>query len=223
MAAITMIAAPGTTHVAVRLGAGTISARRAAASSGLERCCNGLAIDAVTRNRRASSSIPFSRCVPVLWNVIPAPRRCLRTEAGTRTSPGLHRHHPSGGVHGETARLAALELELAERDAGPDVDAERTDSLRDRDGASDRVDRTVERREEAVAGRVVLATTEPTQFPADELMVAADQLGPSTIPQLGRDRRRADDVREQDRSETTPGGRRSPLHVAVPLSRRERG
>jgi hypothetical protein len=53
-------------------------------------------------------------------------------------------------------------------------EAELAERLRDRGGATDGADRSIEGHEEAVAGGVDLAPTEPTELLADERMMPFD-------------------------------------------------
>ena len=87
-------------------------------------------------------------------------------------------------------------------DTRSDLDPELPDPVRDRAGASDRVRRTIEAREEAVAGRIELPSPEALQLCANDRVVTADQIAPPLVTELGRDLRVADDVREQDGERT---------------------
>ena len=65
----------------------------------------------------------------------------------------------------------------------------------------DRPCRAVKGGEEAVAGRVHLLAAEAPQLRADGLVMLLKQLAPGAVPQLGRSRGGADDVREENRRE----------------------
>src|SRR4051794_949122 len=68
-------------------------------------------------------------------------------------------------------------------------------------GAGDSARRRVECGEEAVAGRVHLAPTEPLELAANQLVVLLEQVAPRSISQLRRAARRFDDVREKHRGQ----------------------
>src|SRR5919201_3168968 len=63
------------------------------------------------------------------------------------------RRHARADVHGDAADLAVDELALTRVQPCADVQVERADAVADRARAADRPRRSVERREEAVAGR----------------------------------------------------------------------
>ena len=207
-------------HRPVRLGPGTISARRAAASSGTSGVATGSPSTAVTTNRRVSSSRPFNRCVPCSRNVIPAPETMSRTEAGTRTSPGPPTDITRAAVFTATPLgLPLSKLELAERHAGPGCRCPasgRSPRPRRRNGShrsGGRASRRSRRRPCRARGHRTCAA--PGGRAGDDDRSALPSGGSPPC----RDRRRADDVREQDGSETTPGSCSSPLHVAECMSR----
>jgi hypothetical protein len=64
-------------------------------------------------------------------------------------------------------------------------------------------------REQAVASRVELAAAK-TEFPADDCVVRVEELSPTTVAQLLRALRRADDVGEKQRHQHTVGTRSGP-------------
>src|SRR6185503_6819249 len=67
------------------------------------------------------------------------------------------RGDPRADVNREPGNLVTMQLDLARVEACAHVESERPDSLGHRAGASDGARRPVERREEAVAGRIDLA------------------------------------------------------------------
>src|SRR5690349_14646775 len=85
------------------------------------------------------------------------------------------------------------------------VDAKTVYLLGDLGGASDPGGRLVEDREEAVAGRVDLAATEPFELAADDDVVAIEQPPILTIAKLHRLFGRADDVGKHHRREVPRG------------------
>src|SRR5438876_3093232 len=65
-------------------------------------------------------------------------------------------HDPCGCVHVDPARLAVMDLALADVQTGARLEPDGLGRVSDRISASDRLSRAVEGREEAVAGRVDL-------------------------------------------------------------------
>ena len=68
----------------------------------------------------------------------------------------------------------------------------------------------VERREEAVARRVHLPTTEPRELAADDLVVFLEELPPGAVAEVGSMGSRIDDIGEQD-------GREHPIRLGNQL------
>jgi len=110
---------------------------------------------------------------------------------------------PGPDVDRQSRRLAVDGLHLAGVDAGADLKVERADRIDDLLRTSDRSSRPVEGREEAVAGRVDLASPVASEQPADRPVVALQQLVPRSVSELESLPCRADDVGEQDRGEDT--------------------
>src|SRR5438876_201237 len=85
-----------------------------------------------------------------------------------------HEHLARSGNSGDTrtdvncdpADLSVDDLALARMQADTDVEAEPADRVADRASAADRPRRAVERREEAIAGRVHLGAAEAAQLAA---------------------------------------------------------
>ena len=97
----------------------------------------------------------------------------------------------------------AVDLHLARVDADPDLDAELAYRLRDRPGAADCARRTVECREEAVAGGVDLAPPVPGKLRSC-LRVMCGRADPARRdPQARRPLHGADDVGEHDRGQVS--------------------
>ena len=86
----------------------------------------------------------------------------------------------------------------------------------DRQRASDRSRRAVERGEEAVPGGVHLGPAEPAEQVPHDAVVTLDEIAPSRVAELRRFPGRTDDVREQDRREGH-GRRRSPARAGDEL------
>ena len=122
-----------------------------------------------------------------------------------------HGHHPRRRVHDEAPGLPADRLELPEADARPDLDPELSNGLGRCDRGPDRIRRSLERDEEPVARRVDLVPAEAAHRAPHDPMVPLDEFAPAGIPHLRRDRRRAHDVGEQDRSKTASSA--AALHV----------
>jgi hypothetical protein len=85
--------------------------------------------------------------------------------------------------------------------ARTDLEPERLYGLRDRLRASDRPSGPVERREEAIPGRVDLLPAVSREHPADDRVMSLQELAPSPVAELGRLCGRTDDVREHHGSE----------------------
>ena len=106
------------------------------------------------------------------------------------------------------AELAVDLLALAGVDARAHVDAELLDGGGDLGGRAERLRRLAERREEPVAGGVLLAAAEALQLGADQPAEPREQLVPARVAELRGQRGRSDDVEEEHRREA-PGDRRS--------------
>ena len=108
-----------------------------------------------------AAECPSASCVPRSANRMPEPETRSLTVLETRISPACAAEAMRAPVcTAMPCDLAARQLDLARVQAGPDLEAERAHGVADAAGAADRASRPVERREEAVAGRVDLAPTE---------------------------------------------------------------
>ena len=103
----------------------------------------------------------------------------------TSTSPGSARADTGTDVDSDPAAFAG-QLHLTRVQAGANVDAELVGRRRDGAGALDGPRRSVESREEAVAGGVDLAPAETRQLCAHEPVVALDELVPLAVAELPR-------------------------------------
>jgi hypothetical protein len=74
-------------------------------------------------------------------------------------------------MHGKTPDLASFDLDLARVQAGPDVDAERANTIRYRERTTDSARGPVERGEKAIATGVHLAARVASQLIAHDAMV----------------------------------------------------
>src|SRR5688500_827994 len=106
-------------------------------------------------------------------------------------------------MDGDAAYLAADDLDFTHVNGDPDLDLERLERLEDRPGTVDRLRRTLEHDEEAVAGRIELAPRETLQLAPHDRVVALEQLPPATVAQLARQLRGAHYVSEHHRREQT--------------------
>ena len=150
--------------------------------------------------------MPFRRWVPWSAKAKPEPATASRSVEETSTSPPFATPITlAADVDRDAADLALEDLRLPHVDARSDLDPELPDLVRDRAGASDRVRRTIEAREEAVAGRIELPPPEALQLSTNDRVVPADEIAPPPVTELGRDLRGADDVREQDGDEDARG------------------
>src|SRR5437867_7138897 len=105
---------------------------------------------------------------------------------------------PGADVDRDARNVGALELDLARVQARSDLQARLADGIADGHRATDGPSRTVERGQDPVSGRMDLPPPVPGELSPDDALVLADELLPSTVPQLGSRGGRADDVREQD-------------------------
>jgi hypothetical protein len=108
---------------------------------------------------------------------------------------------PRARVHRDARDLAVDQLALARVQAGADLEPEQAHRLDDRAGAPHGRPGRVERREEAVAGRIHLATAEPLELRTHERVVAGQQPRPAAVSQLHGALGRADDIGEEHRRE----------------------
>ena len=109
--------------------------------------------------------------------------------------------HPRPDVHRHPADAAVRHLHLAHMEAGADLEPDRLHRVDDRLGTADRTRRSVERREEAVASVIDLATPVSGEHRPHDAVMALDELVPGSIAQRDRSLGGSHDVREQDRCE----------------------
>ena len=88
-------------------------------------------------------------------------------------------------VDGDPHELVPYLLALAGVQAAADAHADRLHLVPNRHGASDCTRGCIEGRQEPIAGGVDLAPVEAGQLVADRLMVAAKEVAPRRVPELG--------------------------------------
>ena len=141
----------------------------------------------------------MSSCSPASSKTRPEPAVKSLTVELTRTSRGSGQRRDAGAdVDRDPADLAVDGLDLAGVDAGPDLDPEVPDAGSDGLGAMDGTGGSIERREEAVAGRIDLRAREPLKLASDDLVMGRDEVAPGGIADLGGPCGGTDDIGEQD-------------------------
>src|SRR3954463_12818618 len=105
----------------------------------------------------------------------------------------------------DAADVLAHQLDLAGVESAADLESQRTDTVADRDRATDRSRGAVEGREESVAGRVDLPAAMALEPSSDERAICVQQVAPPGITDLGSLTRRLDDVVEEDCGEHAVG------------------
>ena len=131
-------------------------------------------------------------------------------------------HHARADVDGEPSDLPLHQLDLADVQAGADLDPDLPDAVGDRARASDRVRGPVEPSEEPVPCGVELPAPESLQLRADDRVVPLDEGSPAKVAQIGRDLRRPHDVREEHgRQHGAASPRRHARQSARPVSQRQ--
>ena len=110
----------------------------------------------------------------VLEGQVRAFEKCVGGRGNHHVIGAAEGHHAGRGVHGEPANVVADELHLAGMDADPDLEIQLPDRVADRAGALDGRSGAVERDEEAVAGRIDLATPVPPDVATDDAVVLTD-------------------------------------------------
>jgi len=98
----------------------------------------------------------------------------------------------------DPVRVIAFPLDLAEMDAGPDVQTEVLDLPNGGERAPHSVSGPPEDGEEAVSGRVDLAAAMCFQLTADHASLGGEESRPPLIAEFASELRRADHVGEQD-------------------------
>src|SRR5206468_10375423 len=107
--------------------------------------------------------------------------------------------HTSADVYGEAADVVATHLTLARVQPGAHVEAERPADLTDGVGAADGARRTVEGRQQAVAGGLGLAAAEAVDLRPGGPIERVQERPPAGVTERRRPGGRADDVHEEDR------------------------
>ena len=92
----------------------------------------------------------------------------------------------------------SAQLDLAGVDGGSDLQVDRGQAVGQTEGAAQRSSRRVERRQDAIAGRLHQVAVPAGDLGANDLVVAIQNSPPATVPHGRRLLRRANDVREQD-------------------------
>ena len=124
----------------------------------------------------------------------------------TTVSAGRAAAHDSlTDMDGQAADVVAAMLDLPGVETDAYLDVEPMSGVPDRRRAPDRACGTVERREEAVAGRLDLLTAERGQLVAYPCVVRVEEFRPTAITHGRRPFRRADDVGEHHRREHAVG------------------
>ena len=108
-------------------------------------------------------------------------------------------HQPSGDMDGDPGRLAILVLDLAGMEPDPDGEPECGHLAHDLGGSGEGVGRSGERREEAVAGGVLLVALGPPEGGSDNTVVTGEDSRPGPVTETGGLLGRADDVAEEHR------------------------
>ena len=102
-------------------------------------------------------------------------------------------------MDGDAAHFFVQQFALASVKTGANFEVELSQAVSNRPPAVDGACGAVERREKPVAGRVDLLAAKPRELAPDLGMVLLKELAPGTVTEVSRSRRRADDVREEDR------------------------
>src|SRR5262249_48468889 len=102
-------------------------------------------------------------------------------------------------VNGDTADVVSVNIDFARMETTPDIDAEWAHLVDDRRGAAHGTGRTVKGRKKPVAQGLDLTTAKPSELLAHRIVMAVEQIAPSSVAKLRRPSRRVDDVSEQHR------------------------
>src|SRR5215813_10461712 len=92
--------------------------------------------------------------------------------------------HARADVNGDPTELLSNDLAFASMAPGTYFDAERADARRDRLSAANGSGRAIERRKEAVARRIDLASTKAHELSASQVVVAVEQLVPAMVAKV---------------------------------------
>lgn len=102
-------------------------------------------------------------------------------------------------MDGNSTEPPVLEFALSRVHPGPDLEAEVDDVVVESTGEGDRDRGDLERREEAVSGRIHFPATERDKPGAESGVVIPQQIGPRAVTELNQAGGRIDDVGEQHR------------------------
>ena len=180
--------------------------------------------DSTGRSRRTQGWTANSsqRCgTPFSWNSPrdsrarpePADDVADRARHEDLARPGL-RTDPSGDVHGEAGEIVTAPFALTRVDAGAHREPRGAGRLDDRDRGAHRAASGIERRDEAVAGRVDLPPAEAAELRAHDRIVRVQFATPGRVAEFGRVSGRVDDVGEEHR-------RQHPVRGPVPVPGQE--
>ena len=126
----------------------------------------------------------------------------------TPTVDGSANDSDAGGdVDRDTGDVVASKLDLTGMDTAADLHAELAGRVADGARARDRARRTVERRDEAVAGRVDFSAAEAGQLATYGLVVSVQHIAPPVVAELMGSFGGRHDVGEEDGGQDSVGGR----------------
>ena len=163
-----------------------------------------------TAKSRQVPGTPFKWCSPRSSNAIFGSHDEVLDRGGHEGLAGVGLGHDARAeVDRDASDVALDEVDLPRVQARSHVDADSSEALVDRFGASDGASGSVEGREESVTRRLHLSSFEPVERPTDELVMLGEELAPSGVSDLGRAVGRADDIGEEHGRE----------HAVVPRSR----
>ena len=168
----------------------------------------GLALRRDGSSRR-SPGRPLSSWRPKSAHSTPVPSSVSRTVAETTMSPCIaQRHHPGDHVHDDATHVPGAQLDLANVDRGPDIDAQGGHCTANRERRADRLLGAVEQSDDAVAAGLDQA---PAVLVDDALgqrvSLARVVLQPVLGAKLHRLCGRVDDVGHEHGAERAPAGR----------------
>src|SRR6185295_15021497 len=108
-------------------------------------------------------------------------------------------HDARGLVDGDPSHVCAHELDLSDVYAYPDPDVELRRMPMQRRRTMERPCRPLEPREHAVTGRVDLPSAEPLELATARLEELGEKCAPAGVAELRGERRRVDQIREEER------------------------
>jgi len=121
---------------------------------------------------------------------------CLRDENLSRACKG---GNARTDVYSDSPDVVVSQFDLAGVNPDADYNAEHPDGVAHRTCTVDGAGRPIERRQEAVADELDLYPANAAQLGTDEGVVTVEQRSPSLVPEVGRVRRRSDDIGEHHR------------------------